>query len=187
MCPDGTIALANQSRIVIYTLGRFEVVLNGVPLRFRGRAPLRPLDLLTALVAAGDGGASAGRLADQLWPDSDGFDAYRALTTALHRLRRLLHCPDAVRLSAGRLMLDPSICTVDAWSFERALRGASDSEAINAVLDMYPGPFLVDDTKPWAIEMRERFEQLMARKAGRFAKTFRPAWPSGGMLSAFAS
>jgi len=52
---------------------------------------------------------------------------------------------------------------------------------------MYPGPFLVDDTKPWAIEMRERLEQLMARKAGRFAKTFRPAWPSGGMLSAFAS
>jgi DNA-binding SARP family transcriptional activator len=186
MCPDGTITVANQSRVVIFTLGRFEVLLNGMPLRFKGRAPLRPLDLLTALVAAGDGGASAGRLADQLWPDADGFDAYRALTTALHRLRRLLRCPDAVRLSAGRLMLDPDICTVDAWMFERALRGASDQEAIGAVLDMYPGPFLADDAKPWAIEMRERLNQLIARKSSRAASTFR-SWTSPGLVSAFAT
>ena len=186
MCPDGTIAVANQSRVVIYTLGRFEILLNGVPLRFKGRAPLRPLDLLTALVAAGEGGASAGRLADQLWPESDGFDAYRALTTALHRLRNLLRCSDAVRLSAGRLMLDPDICTVDAWSFERALRGASDHEAVSAVLDMYPGPFLVDETRPWAIEMRERLDQLISRKMGRIANAFRP-WQGSGLVSAFAS
>ena len=185
MCPDGSIAVLNQSRVVIYTLGRFEVVLNGAPLRFRGRAPLRPLDLLTALVAAGEGGASAGRLADQLWPDADGFDAYRALTTALHRLRHLLRCPAAVRLSAGRLMLDPDMCTVDAWSFERALRGAVDSEAINAVLDMYPGPFLVDDPKPWAIEMRERLEQLIARKVGRIATGF-GVWKGASLISAYA-
>jgi DNA-binding SARP family transcriptional activator len=186
MCPDGTISVANQSRVVIYTLGRFEVVLNGVPLRFRGRAPLRPLDLLTALVAAGEGGASAGRLADQLWPESDGFDAYRALTTALHRLRHLLRCPEAVRLSAGRLMLDTDICTVDAWTFERALRGASDIEAFGAVLDMYPGQFLVDDVKPWSIEMRKRLEQLVARKAARVANAFAP-WKGPGLVSAFAS
>jgi len=186
MCPDGMIAVANQSRVVIYTLGRFEILLNGVPLRFKGRAPLRPLDLLSALVAAGEGGASAGRLADQLWPDSDGFDAYRALTTALHRLRHLLRCPDAVRLSAGRLMLDGDICTVDAWSFERALRGASDCDAVNAVVDMYPGPFLVDEMKPWAIEMRERLEQLIARKLGRVANGFRP-WHGSRSLSAYAS
>jgi len=186
MCPDGTITDANQSRIVIYTLGRFEVRLNGAPLRFKGRAPLRPLDLLTALVAAGDGGASAGRLADQLWPEADGFDAYRALTTALHRLRRLLRCPEAVRLSAGRLMLDPDICTVDAWVFERSLRGASDHEAISAVLDVYPGPFLVDDAKPWAIEMRERLDQLIARKNNRLANAIRP-WRNPGFVSAFAS
>jgi LuxR family transcriptional regulator, maltose regulon positive regulatory protein len=186
MCPDGSFAVSHQSRIVILTLGRFELILNGVPLRFRGRAPLRPLDLLTALVAAGEGGASAGRLADQLWPDSDGFDAYRALTTALHRLRHLLRCPEAVRLSAGRLMLDADLCTVDAWSFERALRGAADSEAVSAVLDMYPGPFLVDDPKPWAIDMRERLDQLIARKAGRVWNGFRP-WKGGALISAYAS
>ena len=167
MSSDGSITASTQSRIVILTLGRFEVYLNGHPLRFKGRAPVRSLELLTALVAAGEGGASAGRLADQLWPDADGFDAYRAFTTTLHRLRRLLDCHDAVRLSAGRVCLDTQVCTVDAWAFERALRGAADPEAVDAVLDTCAGPFLADDANPWVIAMRERLEELVARKSGR--------------------
>jgi two-component SAPR family response regulator len=167
MSPDGASAATSQSRIVIYTLGRFEVLLNGRPLRFKGRAPVRSLEMLTLLIAAGDGGASAGRLADQLWPHADGFDAYRAFTTTLHRLRRLLGCHDAVRLSAGRLSLDSQVCTIDAWEFERTLRGAVDADAIEAVLDSYPGPFMVDDQSPWAIATRERLEAMISRKARR--------------------
>ena len=167
MSPDGSSASATLSRIVIFTLGRFEVLLNGVPLRIKGRAPLRSLELLSALVAAGEGGANAGRLADQLWPDADGFDAYRAFTTTLHRLRRLLGVNDAVRLWAGRLTLDPQICTVDAWTFERALRGAADADAIEAILDTCNGPFLADDSSPWALAARERLDDLVARKSGR--------------------
>lgn len=167
MSPDGSAAYSTQSRIVIFCLGRFEIVLNGVPLRFKGRAPTRALELLSALVAAGEGGMSSGRLADQLWPDADGFDAYRAFTTTLHRLRRLLGVHEAVRLCAGRLTLDPQICTVDAWAFERALRGAADADAIEAVLDTCSGPFLADDESPWALAARERLEALIARKAGR--------------------
>jgi len=109
MSPDGTFAASAQSRIVIHTLGRFEVFLNGNRLRFTGRAPVRSLELLTALIAAGEGGAGAGRLADQLWPEADGFDAHRAFTTTLHRLRRMLACNDAVQLSAGRATLDPQM------------------------------------------------------------------------------
>src|SRR4051812_16032739 len=167
MSPDGSHTLTHRSRIVISTLGRFELLINGTPLRFKGRAPLRALQLLGALIAAGDGGASVGRLSDQLWPEADGFDAYRAFTTTLHRLRRLLGCPDAVRLSAGRLSLDPHLCTVDAWDFERALRGAADPEAIEAILDTYTGAFLDDEANPWALAMRERLEQLVARKSAR--------------------
>jgi LuxR family maltose regulon positive regulatory protein len=167
MSPDGSAAFSTQSRIVIFSLGRFEILLNGLPLRFTGRAPVRALELLAALVAAGEGGMSSGRLADQLWPDADGFDANRALTTTLHRLRRLLGTHDAVRLCAGRLTLDSQICTVDAWAFERALRGAADADAIEAVLDSYPGPFLADDPSPWALAGRERLEDLINRKHGR--------------------
>ena len=173
MSPDGTFTASTQSRIVILTLGRFEVFLNGHPLRFKGRAPVRSLELLTALIAAGDGGASAGRLADQLWPDADGFDAYRAFTTTLHRLRRLLDCHGAVRLSAGRVSLDTQICTVDVWTFERALRGAADADAVDAVLDTYAGPFLADDPNPWVIAMRDRLEDLVTRKTGRVRSNLR--------------
>lgn len=174
MSPDGTFAASAQSRIVIFTLGRFEVFLNGNRLRFTGRAPVRSLELLTALIAAGEGGAGAGRLADQLWPDADGFDAYRAFTTTLHRLRRMLGCNDAVQLSAGRATLDPQICSVDAWAFERALRGAVDADAIDAVLDTYAGPFLSDDPSPWVIATRERLDNLVARKTGRLGSVPRP-------------
>jgi two-component SAPR family response regulator len=126
------------------------------------------------LTAAAEGGASVGRLSDQLWPDADGFDAYRAFTTTLHRLRHLIGCHDAVRLSAGRLTLDSQICTVDAWQFERALRGAVDGEAIEAVLDSYAGPFLADDSSPWAMAARERLEQLITRKTARCYDPARP-------------
>lgn len=180
MCPDGLLPQANHSRVVIYALGRFEVLINGAPLRFKGRAPLRALELLTALVAAGDGGANAGRLADQLWPDADGFDAYRAFTTTLHRLRRLLGSIEAVTLSAGRLTLNQRFCTVDAWEFERALRGAADADAVAAVLDACDGPLLGDDPSPWAIAARERLEHLVARKNGRLATApRRPVFGNG--------
>lgn len=181
MSPDGTAAISTQSRIVIFTLGRFELLLNGIPLRFKGRAPVRSLELLTALLAGGEGGANVGRLSDQLWPDADGFDAYRAFTTTLHRLRRLLGVHDAVRLCAGRLTLDSQICTVDAWAFERALRGAADADAIEAVLDNYTGPFLADDPSPWALTARQRLEDLITRKSGRVREVgARPRYPAKG-------
>lgn len=187
MCPDGFFPLANHSRVVVYALGRFEVLVDGAALRFKGRAPLRALELLTALVAAGDGGANAGRLADQLWPDADGFDAYRAFTTTLHRLRRLLGGVDAVTLSAGRLSLNPQVCTVDAWEFERALRGAADADAVAVVLDHCAGPLLGDDPSPWAIAARARLEQLVARKHGRLAAAPRRYVFGSGLGAALAT
>jgi len=173
MSPDGSFANSTRPRIVIFTLGRFEVVLDGTPLRFKGRAPIRALELLSALIAAGGRGVSVASLSDALWPEADGFDAYRAFTTTLHRLRRLLDCHDAVRLSAGRVSLDTQICTVDVWTFERALRGAADADAVDAVLDTYAGPFLADDPNPWVIAMRDRLEDLVTRKTGRVRSNLR--------------
>src|SRR5688572_15798663 len=105
-----------NSSIYIYTLGRFDLVIDGQPLRFARRAPMRPLELLGALIACGGRSVGIGTLSDLLWPEADGYDAYRAFTTTLHRLRRVLVHPDAVRLSAGRLSLDPQIVQVDVWN-----------------------------------------------------------------------
>jgi DNA-binding SARP family transcriptional activator len=162
MSPVGSFAISPRPRIVIYTLGRFEVVLEGVPLRFTGRAPVRALELLSALIAAGGRGVSVASLSDSLWPEADGFDAYRAFTTTLHRLRRLLRCPEAVRLCAGRLTLDAQLCRVDLWEFERTLRAARDPDALRQALDLYHGPFMGDDPSAWCISMRDRIEKQLA-------------------------
>jgi two-component SAPR family response regulator len=169
MSPDGSFAISPRPRIVIYTLGRFEVVLEGAPLRFKGRAPVRALELLSALIAAGGRGVSVASLSDSLWPEADGFDAYRAFTTTLHRLRRLLRCPEAVRLCAGRLTLDAQLCRVDLWEFERSLRAARDADALREALDLYHGPFMGDDPNPWAISMRARLEKLLSGARARVA------------------
>jgi DNA-binding SARP family transcriptional activator len=169
MSPDGSFAISPRPRIVIYTLGRFDVVLDGAPLRFKGRAPVRALELLSALIAAGGRGVSVASLSDSLWPEADGFDAYRAFTTTLHRLRRLLQCPEAVRLCAGRLTLDAQLCRVDLWEFERTLRAARDADALRQALDLYHGPFMGDDPSPWAISMRARLEQQVAGAGSRMS------------------
>jgi LuxR family maltose regulon positive regulatory protein len=168
MSPDGSFAISPRPHIVIFTLGRFEVVLDGAPLRFKGRAPVRALELLSALIAAGGRGVSVASLSDSLWPEADGFDAYRAFTTTLHRLRRLLQYPEAVRLCAGRLTLDAQICRVDLWEFERSLRAARNGEALRGALDLYHGPFMGDDPSPWAIAMRARLDQLVTGAQARF-------------------
>ncbi len=163
MFPDVSFATSTRPRIVIYTLGRFELVLDGAPLRFKGRAPMRALELLSALISAGGRGVSVASLSDSLWPEADGFDAYRAFTTTLHRLRRLLRCQEAVRLCAGRLTLDPQLCRVDLWEFERALRAARDADSLQDALGLYHGPFLGDDPSPWALATRTRLEKLVAQ------------------------
>jgi len=189
MSPDDSFAISPRNRVVIYTLGRFEVVLEGVPLRFKGRAPVRALELLSALIAAGGRGVSVASLSDSLWPEADGFDAYRAFTTTLHRLRRLLCCPEAVRLCAGRLTLDAQLCRVDLWEFERTLRAARDPDALREALDLYHGPFMGDDPSPWCISMRAHLEKQVAAAKSRFGESGpRPRSLLGGALefAAFA-
>jgi hypothetical protein len=62
-----------RTRICIYTLGRFELVLDGMPLRFKGRAPLRALELLSALIAAGGRAVTEELLSYAEWPDAVSF------------------------------------------------------------------------------------------------------------------
>jgi len=155
-------SISTDLPIVVQTLGYFEVLIDGAPLRFSGRAPRRPFDLLTAIIASGGRAVSVASLSDLLWPDADGFDAYRCFTTALHRLRSLLIYPDCVRLSAGRVTLEPHRCRVDVWDLERALRAARVADELEAVLAHCDGPFLGDDPSPWAVATRARLDKLVA-------------------------
>lgn len=155
--PEGT-----RTLIDVRTLGRFDIHIRGTPLRFARRAPQRPLQLLGVLTSHGGRSVSVGTIADLLWPDAEAFDAERAFTTTLHRLRRLLGIAQSVHLVAGQVWLAPEICGVDAWRLEHAVRSAASPDELVDALEMYEGPFLGDDPSPWALAARARLDRLVA-------------------------
>jgi DNA-binding SARP family transcriptional activator len=165
--------------VAIFALGQFEILINGVPIRIDGRGPRKPLELLSVLIVAGARGAAIGAVADILWPDADGFDAYRSLITTLHRLRRLLGCPAAIHLGAGRIRLEHRFCEVDAWRFEHAISVAKDREQLRCALAAYPGPFLEENDNPWIIGMRRRLQHLITQAVRTIGVTARVLDPLG--------
>ncbi len=162
----------------VQTLGRFEITLDGRPLSYGSKAPVKILSLLKALVSFGPGGVSEGRLADLLWPDAEGDSAHQALATSLHRLRLLLGNEEAVRVRDGRVRLDDRCCWVDACAFETLLeratprRGSGDEnlEALEQALALYTGPFLGDATEPWVVSCRERLRSKYLRAVRRLGE-----------------
>jgi DNA-binding SARP family transcriptional activator len=170
--------------VQILTLGRFEIIKDGKPLRFAGKAQQKPLELLMALIARGSAGVPAATLADDLWPEAEGDAGYRALVTSVQRLRKLLEHPEAILFNEGALSLDPRWVWVDAGAFERwlertgpALRVADGAELLSAcgqILTRYRGPFLNSVEVPWAVARRERLRtrhMSLVRTLGRALET----------------
>ena len=165
--------------VKIYTLGRFGVAVNGATLKFAAKAQKKPLDLLKALIAFGGRNVREDRLVGVLWPDADTDRAALALTTTVHRLRRLVGQKAVERLD-GRITLDARVCWVDAWSLERVLAAAERTchtgspEAIDALAEnlpvLYRGAFLSDhDEEPWLLATRERIRDKLLRVLGSAA------------------
>ena len=142
--------------IAIYTLGRFEVTLNGTPLKFVFKVPRKPLALLKALLAGGRNGVSQTALCDTIWPELEPWSAARALHITAFRLRGLLNSKSALIVQEGRVSLDSAQCWVDAWQFEEALAQARDCAEQLWALRFYRGAFVADSDHPLAREMRER-------------------------------
>lgn len=151
----------------IYTLGRFELHLDGDPHHFHGKVQKKPLEMLKALVAFGGKNVSEECLTDALWPDADGDLAQRSFDTTLHRLRKLLGNDKALQHHTGRLSIDPRYCWVDTWVFdskcgeiERALKEKRQRKGLalcfEKATDLYRGHFLHEDSdQSWTASMRE--------------------------------
>jgi DNA-binding SARP family transcriptional activator len=149
--------------VAIYSLGQLEILLNGVAVRIDGRGPRKPLELLSMLIVAGTRGAAVGAVADILWPEADGFDAYRSLITTVYRLRRLLGHRDAVHLGAGRIRLEPTICEVDVWRFEHAIGAAKSRDQLRSALAGYDGAFMEENENAWVVGMRARLQHCITQ------------------------
>ncbi len=170
LVPDGD-TTANEAwpwPVKIYTLGRFEVHLDGKPLPPRRKAPYQVLRLLKVIIALGGDGVPMSRLIDTLWPDTEGDTGEETFHKTLQRLRRLLSLDQVIQVREGKVSLNRQLCWVDAMAFQSLLNGADDSKQRQAQPDarvrryeqaiaLYQGPFLDEDgSHDWADHYRER-------------------------------
>jgi ATP/maltotriose-dependent transcriptional regulator MalT/DNA-binding SARP family transcriptional activator len=154
--------------VKIYTLGRFLVFRDNEPIRFAHRPQHRPLELLQAIIAAGDAGALTHQLMTRLWPDSEGDAAHNVLSATLHRLRKLLGYEASILVDDARVSLNAEICWVDALAFDRAATKALSEPHSNTssedVVRLYSGHFLGEDVEsPWAVSFRDRLRAKFQR------------------------
>jgi ATP/maltotriose-dependent transcriptional regulator MalT len=140
----------------VHTLGRFQVLRDGLPLEFSRKAPRKTLQLLKAIIAAGGTNVPEQTLLGALWPDEEGDAASKSLGASVLRLRTLLGDGDAVIQQGGALSLDRARCWVDVWAFETSGR-----------LDLYQGAFLPEEEgAPWAVALRERLRARFIQRLG---------------------
>ena len=164
--------------VKIYTLGRFAVLRNNVPLVSTGKSQHRLLDFIQVLIALGGRSVSAATLAETLWPGTDADSALSTLGSTLHRARKLLGDAEAITLSSGVVSINARRCWVDVWAFERGisqlatpttaggkeLTGVELDTLQEQVLRSYSGPFLIDEAEmTWMLGMRERLRNRFHR------------------------
>jgi DNA-binding SARP family transcriptional activator len=153
----------------IYTLGRFEVVLDGEKLEFTSRAPRKVLALLKEIVAGGGEPVSTTQLIDALWPDEEGDAARKSLDVSLVRLRKLLGNTDTVVVRDEHVRLNPDICWVDAWTLNRlgelAEHKDDDPQRLGMrALELYRGSFLSgEDESSQIVVARLKLRDKLAR------------------------
>ncbi len=151
--------------VKIFSLGRFEVLINDKPLTFARKAPKKPIEMLKALVAFGVSDVSEVRISDALWPDAEGDNAHTAFTTTLWRLRKLIGVDDALELVEGKLSLNRRLCWVDAAALGELLEKARScgrgrrAGFVEKAAGLYRGPFMAgDDSAPWALTIGEQLK-----------------------------
>jgi two-component SAPR family response regulator len=171
--------------IKIYALGRFDVVLDGAPLRFISKTPRKPFALLKSLLCAGGRGVSQNSLQDVLWPEADAWSARQSLNTTVHRLRRLLRRRDAVAVNDGSISLDPTLVWVDAWAFEQSIAQAQDSAATLEALRFYGGMFLGDADHPMAFDVRDRLRRKYTHGVLKVGQNYERTGDTGAAIDVY--
>jgi ATP/maltotriose-dependent transcriptional regulator MalT/DNA-binding SARP family transcriptional activator len=178
-------------RLRIRALGGFELVRDGQPMRFSGKAQQRPLDLLKLVVALGGDDVESAAVTAALWPDADGAAAKTSFDTALFRLRKLLDVDGAVRLTGGKLALAPELVWTDVRAFQQALdaaqharesqaNAAAIARAARELLAAYPGPLLGTEDAPWVAKPRDALRARMLRVVAALGEALESAqdWTS---------
>lgn len=161
------------ARVNIRTLGEFVVEIDGRRIYDRDWKGVRTKMLLIALICAGGQKVPAERLADMLWPDSEGAQAMQNLKVALHRLRRLGRREGEpplnwVHVKHGFVSLPSSLCSVDACELLGRLASAGGrQDRVAEAVRLYAGEFLPGETAaPWVVGYRQHLREMLERAKG---------------------
>lgn len=156
--------------IRVYTLGRFAVLKDDVPISASGKTQKKPLELLKALIALGGRGVAAGSLAEALWEDSGEGTARHALDMAVSRLRKLLGDDGAILIQEGKLTLNDKLVWIDAYAFERLAGdfkkhlGDAGLNLAQQAVERYTGAFLAGDEEvAWLLGRRDSLRSRYLR------------------------
>jgi len=168
IAPPGPDEMHWPRPISIRLFGHFEVQRFGQTIHFGRKPPRKLLALLEAVAISGQRGLSMDSACQYFWPDLDGDAAIASLTAALYRLRKMLACPDAIRVKGSRLSLDRSIVWVDLTAFRR-LSESAEPRDLQRALDLYRGPLLPDQDEPWCTPARLHARDAFARLVERLA------------------
>jgi LuxR family transcriptional regulator, maltose regulon positive regulatory protein len=160
--------------VKVYTLGRFDVLRDDQPLPFSRKSPHKSLELLKCLCAFGGYTVNQDRITEALWPDAEGDAAEQALSTTLHRLRKLLKYEQAVRLEDRHISFDPNYIWIDCLAFNRAAHHPATIGrlALQQALSLYRGHFLEGETSPWALVFRDQLRARYLSMAERLGDMF---------------
>ena len=158
--------------VKIYTLGRFSITCHSKRLKGSSQVGHKPIMLLMALIAHGGRQVRKSQLTDLFWPDSQGDEQIAALKITLHRLRKLIGVDDALLQTSDHLSLNPKLCWVDSWQFERLANLALNSscrdlgekeqnDMVQKALDVYRGDFLAPfQDEAWSISQRQHLANI---------------------------
>jgi len=161
-------------QIRLHLTGRVRTLVDDEQLAADGARGARPLELVHALASLG-GRARASVLADLLWPDAEGDAAMDAFKTTLSRARRRLGIGGALPLVDGQLSLAPSVVWCDVVELttldRRAASAYVDTQqrryADEAIIALYGGELLPDETRRWASDARRRLRDRWLRAVMR--------------------
>ena len=172
-------------RFRIHAFGEFELLRDGKSLGVRTRLQRKPLELLKALVGFGALHVPESRLAGSLWPRIAADYAYGSLTTALHRLRKLVGEDRLVSMRYGHLSIDPDLCWIDLRAFEALTLAIDQGRRHGSAFDyedrveawteelfaLYRGPFMGSEGQdPRYLLLRGRLRNQFLRSVGNLAR-----------------
>ncbi len=174
-------------RLVVRTLGGFQVLRDGVPVSNADWGSKKPRDLLKVLVARRGGRVTRDALIELLWPDEDPAKATARLSVALSTLRSVLDpgkvydSEHPVQSDRSSVWVQPGVMTVDVMEFldaanqGLAARRGHDRSAAWAALTRaeasYAGDFLEEDAyEDWSAQLRDDARNVYVTVAHALAR-----------------